>query len=66
MLWDGPSEKEPRGAWDEALRAADRLSAFVDVRIVFLPWGDPGDYPREVLDEYLDRAVPFSPSMALE
>lgn len=48
VMYDGPSAKEPEGAREEQLRAAQMLLLFVpQVRTVWLPWGDPGDYDRE-------------------
>lgn len=49
LMWDGPSATEPRGAWDEMLAAVPLLSTLFDVRLVFLPQGDPGDYTRDQL-----------------
>lgn len=51
LMWDGPTDSEPQGAWPEMFKVAPTLSvAFgVDVRLVFLPKGDPGDYTREQL-----------------
>jgi hypothetical protein len=45
LMWDGPSENEPYGAWSDMIRVAPRLSALFDTRLVFIPWGDPGMYP---------------------
>jgi hypothetical protein len=56
LMWDGPSPTEPFGAWPEMIRAAKRLSGVFDVRLVFLPQGDPGDYPREQLRWYREQA----------
>jgi hypothetical protein len=58
LMWDGPSEREPVGAWPEMMRAAELLSLYFDVRLVALPHGDPGDFPREVLDVFRARGVP--------
>lgn len=59
FMWDGPTETEPLGAWPEMIRAAAQLAPFVDVRMVFLPHGDPGNWPREHLDAYRAHARPF-------
>jgi len=61
LMWDGPSRTEPFGAWKEMFNHAPRLAGvFPDVRLVFLPQGDPGEYPREALRGYLEQAVPYS------
>lgn len=60
FMWDGPTEKEPQGAWPQMMEAAAMLSPFLDVRMVFLPRGDPGDYSREQLEEYRRQARPFN------
>jgi len=52
LMWDGPSEREPYGAWADMLVAGELLRPFVDVRLVRLPCGDPGDWPREKLDYF--------------
>lgn len=49
LMWDGPTQKEPRGAWPEMFKVAPGLALLFDVRLVFLPQGDPGDYTREQL-----------------
>lgn len=49
LMWDGPSQSEPHGAWPEMFMAAEFLRSQFVVRLVFLPRGDPGDYPREEL-----------------
>lgn len=51
LMWDGPSEREPNGALPEMEAAARTLSELFDVRLVKLPWGDPGDYPRHELQQ---------------
>lgn len=58
LAWDGPGPTEPRGAWDESVRAASKLSGIFDVRVVFLPAGDPGEYSREQFSEFRKQAVP--------
>ena len=60
FMWDGPSEKEPEGAWVQMIAAAGQLAPFMDVRLVFLPSGDPGDYTREELGFYRAHARPLS------
>ena len=57
LMWDGPTEREPLGAWPDMMRAASLLSGMFDVRLVFLPRGDPGDYPRGQLDGFRLQAV---------
>ena len=59
FMWDGPTKDEPLGAWPEMVRAAAQLAPFVDVRLVFLPQGDPGDWQREHLNYFRSQARPF-------
>ena len=59
LMWDGPTPREPEGAHPEMVRLAPQLAAFFDVRLVFLPHGDPGDWPRQALQELRQAAVPF-------
>ncbi len=49
LMWDGPSLREPHGAWPEMWDVAMRLDGIFDVQLIMLPRGDPGDYPREQL-----------------
>lgn len=56
LMFDGPSEKEPQGAWPEMLALAPVLAGLFDTRLVFLPRGDPGEWPREALDAYRAQA----------
>ena len=49
LMWDGPTQSEPRGAWPDMFKAAPALRQLFDIRLVFLPRGDPGDYTREEL-----------------
>lgn len=65
FMWDGPSEREPQGAWPEMLEAARTLSLLFDVRLVFLPHGDPGQRARDELDYWRAHAQPFSEGMQL-
>lgn len=58
LMWDGPSEEEPRGAWPEMIQVAAKLSAIFDTRLVFLPHGDPGDYSRGDLMQFRAAARP--------
>ena len=51
LLWDGPTAREPRGAWPEMWATAMKLVGLFDVRLIFLPQGDPGDYTREQLHD---------------
>lgn len=60
LMWDGPTKREPLGAWPEMMRAAALLSGMFDVRLVFLPAGDPGIYSRVENDSFRVRAVPAS------
>ena len=61
LMWDGPSPTEPVGAWPEIVQAASQLSGlFEDVRLVFLPKDDPGEYTREDLDGFRAQARPAS------
>jgi len=56
LMWDGPTAREPRGAWPEMFQTASVLDGAFDVRLVFLPAGDPGDYTREQLNVYRAQA----------
>lgn len=60
FCWDGPTPTEPMGAWPEMIAAAAQLAPFMDVRLTFLPHGDPGDWPREAMDFYRSQAKPFA------
>lgn len=60
LIWDGPTETEPRGAWPEMRQAASQLAGIFDTRLVFLPHGDPGDYTRNELEEFRRSAKPSS------
>jgi hypothetical protein len=60
LIWDGPSEREPEGAWPEMRQAASQLSGIFDTRLVFLPHGDPGDYTRSELEQFRRKAKPAS------
>lgn len=64
LMWDGPSEHEPQGAWPEMERAAGLLSGFFLVRLVYLPRGDPGEYPRYQLDALRGHARPYQGQIA--
>ncbi len=57
LMWDGPKEKEPFGAWPEMFAVAPWLSVFFDVRLVFLPHGDPGDWTREWLRHFREQGT---------
>lgn len=47
VMFDGPTEREPEGAWPEAVALVPLLQLFFNhVRLVRLPAGDPGDYTR--------------------
>jgi hypothetical protein len=58
LMWDGPSPSEPRGAWDEMAAVAPLLSALFDLRLVWLPQGDPGEYQRDHLNWFRHHAQP--------
>lgn len=61
LMWDGPKgPKEPQGAWPEMIATGPWLSMFFDTRLVFLPQGDPGEWPREALWEQRARGVSAS------
>lgn len=61
LMWDGPSKTEPYGAWPEMLQAASKLAGmFNDVRLVFLPEGDPGDYEPAQNAKFRAEAKPAS------
>jgi hypothetical protein len=49
LMWDGPSPTEKLGAWPEMWITAKQLVGLFDIRLVFLPQGDPGDYTRDQL-----------------
>ena len=57
LMWDGPSATEPEGAQPEMLAAAARLVSFFDVKLVFLPQGDPGDWDRASLSAFRHAGV---------
>lgn len=44
-------------AWGDALATLPFLKTMFDVRLVRLPGGDPGNYPRAFLDQLRDQAV---------
>lgn len=58
FMYDGPKGKEPDGAWPEMIKAAPWLSTFFDVKLVFLPHGDPADWTRDQLDFHRAVGVP--------
>ncbi len=60
LMWDGPTSNEPLGAWPEMVKAASQLAGLFDVRLVFLPEGDPGDYDRQDLDYFRSQGRPAS------
>lgn len=61
FMWDGPKGKEPMGAWPEMQQAAAMLAPHMDVRMVYLPSGDPGDWPRHQLNQMRLQAQPYLP-----
>lgn len=50
LMWD-------LDAWEEAVGASRVLASYFDTKIVLLPHGDPGDFPREVLHWYRSQSV---------
>lgn len=46
LMWDGPSEREPHGAWPEMFAVAPTLATLFDTRLVFVPQKDPGTWQR--------------------
>ena len=58
LMWDGPTPSEPHGAHPEMVQAAPWLASHFDVRLVFLPQGDPGDWDRASLNYF--RALGIS------
>lgn len=62
FMWDGPGKNEPLGAWPKMITAAALLAPHMDVRLVFLPHGDPGTYPREQLAWFRAHARPYEAS----
>lgn len=56
LIWDGPTPKEPLGAWPEMIRTGMLLSGLFDVRLVFLPADDPGAYNRAVIKQWRREA----------
>ena len=60
FMWDGPSPKEPLGGWPAMIKHAHSLAPFMDVRLVFLPKGDPGDYTRGYLETMCQNARPLA------
>lgn len=60
LMWDGPTDREPLGAWPEMMKAAGLLAGMFDVRLVFIPRGDPGNYSRAENDSFRARGVPAS------
>lgn len=65
LMWDGPSEREPYGAWYEMQAIAPTLASLFDVKLVYLPSGDPGDRTKEELDYFRAQAQPFENAMRL-
>lgn len=60
LMWDGPTDREPMGAWPEMMRVASLLSGMFDVRLVFIPRGDPGIYSKAENNSFRARAVSAS------
>lgn len=59
FMWDGPGPTEPAGAWPQMFQSAALLAPYMDVRLVFLPAGDPGDYTRQQLAWFRSQARPY-------
>lgn len=53
LMWDADARAE-------MLAAVPLLSGLFDLRLVWLPSGDPGDYPREQLNWFRHHAQPAS------
>jgi len=64
LMWDGISLTEPTGAWIEMLCVAPLLSQIFDLRLVFLPKGDPGSLSRGQINEFRSKSVHYSEKMA--
>ena len=60
LIWDGPGPTEPEGAWPEMMRAAPLLAGVFDLRLVFLPAGDPGNYSRHEIEQFRAHARPVA------
>lgn len=65
LMWDGPGPKEPQGAWPEMHEVAPLLATLFDLRLVYLPFGDPGQRDRAELEWHRQRAQPFTPMLRL-
>jgi ssDNA-binding Zn-finger/Zn-ribbon topoisomerase 1 len=65
LMWDGPSEREPQGAWPEMMAAVPMLGLLFDVRLVFLDRGDPGEKTREELNYWRAHARPVNGAASL-
>lgn len=66
FMWDGPSRpepdgtvKEPLGAWPKMIKDAALLAPYMDVRLVFIPRGDPGDYTRAENAQFRNHSKPL-------
>jgi len=58
LCWDGPGPTEPQGAWPEMFRVAPTLATLFDTRLVFLPRGDPGMWPRDAITHFRAQGRP--------
>ena len=58
LMWDGPSATEPYGAHPEMVEACPWLASHFDLRLVFLPHGDPGDWDRGSLNRFRAMGLP--------
>jgi len=59
FMWDGPTPKEPEGAWPEMLATAPLIQSVIpDVRLVRLPYGDPGTYSEQENNAFRACALP--------
>lgn len=59
LMWDGPGPTEPQGTRVQMAAAARQLAPHFNVRLVYLPFGDPGMRPRAELDLLRQQGVPY-------
>lgn len=62
MTCYGTGVNEYYGAWPEMMKVAPTLAALFNVRMVFIPKGDPGDHTREQNDWMRAHARPAEAS----
>lgn len=60
LYYDGPSEREPVGAWPEMLALGPLLASFFEVSLSFVPRGDPGDFSRDDNQAIRSERQPFA------